>query len=246
MEEEKDVEAVMGLVFAVILFVLLLKFMVVYFMELPLLMGALYVLFIPLIVIGLLVVINKKGESLKIFFMFLVLILGITDATVFTVWITLNTRDVWIGAFMLGVLTFVCSLVCLHYLTEACQRRRPTEANNAIETFKESKEQILTKLLEKDSFLEMFTFPVLYLTIRRALIITLTIVYLYLLTVTTLNVDFWKYVYTEINPPSNFTEFVDVMWNRNPFVETFTYAYLAAIAFYFGSRALETYKLLKR
>jgi len=154
MEREEYVEGMTGLVFAIVIFTLLL--MVVYFIDLPLLMEVLCVLSISLIVIGLLVVINKK-ESLKIFLMFLVLILGLIDATVFTVWITLNTKDVWIGAFMLGVLTFVWSLVCLHYLTEACQRRRPTEANNAIVTFKESKKQILTKLLEKDSFLEMFT-----------------------------------------------------------------------------------------
>ena len=142
------------------------------------------------------------------------------------VFIQLEPKN-WFHLAGLGISSFVLALVCMDLMTNKAQQRLRAgvkEIKNEIKSLeqnvkKNSKEiarlkEELEKLPLADRIASIFPEPVGVLDrheIRRALVISLTIVYILLL------------------------------FKGEPIAEHFTWVYLSIIAFYFGSRGVEKY-----
>jgi len=167
---------------------------------------------------------------------------------------------------ILGVTTFVLSFSFMFIVTELLLRNRAKDVRLMLEELLKKEEEakkdektredeemkkdekamedevikkLIDKLIDSDKALSMLSEvvfrPILYLTIRRSILITFTVVYFYLLSIS-IDPSFWSGVNENV---------IEYVWNRNPFVQIFTYIYLASVAFYFGTRFIETYKLIK-
>ncbi len=144
-------------------------------------------------------------------------------------------KGTWFHLAGLGVSSFLLSLVCMDYMTYNARKRLTEQAKKRKEEIKklrkdasQNKEEItrLEKELKElenlplaDRIALIFPEPVEVLDrheIRRALVISLTIVYMLLL------------------------------FKESPMMEYFIWVYLSVIAFYFGSRVLEKYAEIRK
>ncbi|RLI84359.1 MAG: hypothetical protein DRP01_08115 [Archaeoglobales archaeon] len=141
---------------------------------------------------------------------------------------------------ILGVTTFIVSFLCMFVVTELLQRNRARDVAIMLNEMMKGEEmkEAIQKLLMSDTasrmLAEIIFRPILYLTIRRSILITFTVVYFYLLSIS-IDPKFWS---------AGETSLIEYIY-RNPFIQIFTYIYLASVAFYFGTRFIETYSLLK-
>ena len=156
---------------------------------------------------------------------------------VFTVAIIISIVFIWrTGEWFhfagLGISSFILALVCMDYMTYKAQERMEQRAKKIEETIKglnKKKGQDDTEITGFDKRWEtlpvadrialLFPEPVGVLDrheIRRALVISLTIVYILLL------------------------------FKGAPMAEHFTWVYLTIIAFYFGSRSLEKFADIRK
>jgi|GEM_PF-4578864 len=146
----------------------------------------------------------------------------------------LCVKENWLGFALLGIFSFILSLICMDYMTyninlkkkkkwqdlEAAQQKGDTKEKEKI------KEHfgLIKSLPIPDRIAFFFPEPLEVLDrheIRRALTISLTVVFFTLL--------FYSIFHK------------DSFIKDNPVVELFMWVYLVVIAFYFGSRALEKY-----
>lgn len=125
--------------------------------------------------------------------------------------------DYWFSLAGIGISSFLLSLVCMDYMTYKAR----TKLNKEAGARRGEIEKLKNKLPLADRIALIFPEPIEVLDrheIRRALVISLTIVYFILL----------------FHPQGS------------PMMKYFTWVYLSVIAFYFGSRVLEKYAEVRK
>jgi len=125
------------------------------------------------------------------------------------------------GFFLLSISSFIFSLICMDAMTYYAR----TEIKTAYDKLQDKQKKFFDTLPLADRIATIHPEPVGvfdHYEIRRSLTISLTIVYLTLLSLSVFKLDL-------------------LTIKENPMVELFSWIYLAVIAFYFGSRGLEKY-----
>jgi hypothetical protein len=151
--------------------------------------------------------------------------------------ILINKSESWVHLAGLGISSFILALVCMDHMTYKAHKtlkEAVDERKKKIEELAKNKEadkeelkkeeEELEKLPLADRIASIFPEPVGVLDrheIRRALVISLTIVYMILL-------------------------FKEASIGAGSIAEHFTWIYLSIIAFYFGSRGMEKYFELRK
>jgi len=130
------------------------------------------------------------------------------------------------GFFLLSISSFIFSLICMDAMTYYAR----TEIKTAYDKLPQDKQKKFFDTLPlADRIATIHPEPVGVFDhheIRRSLTISLTIVYLALLSLSVFKLDL-------------------LTIKENPMVELFSWIYLVVIAFYFGSRGLEKYAEVK-